>query len=92
MNDNKQVESSDVNASSVGSMTDDAGLSHALLGIEGKSVNDIAATACQLSSLIWVHELSGHSRGQRIKRDIADPTSRERSSDRRSDSSLTLRR
>jgi len=51
VNDNRQVESSDVNASSVGSMTDDAGLSHALLGIEGKRVNDIAATACQLSSL-----------------------------------------
>jgi len=49
VNDNKQDESSDVNASSVGSMTDDAGLSHALLGIEGKSVKDIAATACQLS-------------------------------------------
>jgi hypothetical protein len=44
VNDNKQVESSEVNASCVGSMTDDAGLSHALLGIEGKSVNDIAAT------------------------------------------------
>ena len=48
VNDNKQVESSDVNASSFGSMTDEAGLSHALLGIEGKSVNDIAATTCQL--------------------------------------------
>jgi len=48
VNDNKQVESSDVKASSFGSMTDEAGLSHALLGIEGKSVNDIAATTCQL--------------------------------------------
>jgi hypothetical protein len=53
VNDNKQVESSEVNASSVGSMTDEAGLSHARFGIDGNSVNDIAATACQLSSLIW---------------------------------------
>lgn len=50
VNDNKHVESSDVKASSFGSMTDEAGLSHALLGIEGKSVNDIAATTCQLLS------------------------------------------
>jgi hypothetical protein len=48
VNDNKQVESSDVNASSVGSTTDEAGLSHALLGIDGKRVNDIAATTPQL--------------------------------------------
>jgi len=53
VNDNRQVESSDVNASSVGSMTDDAGLSHARFGIDGKSVNDIAATACQLSPDIF---------------------------------------
>jgi hypothetical protein len=32
------------------------------------------------------------SRGQRIKREIADPTSRERNNDRRSESSLALRR
>jgi len=51
MNDSRQVESSDVNASlSLSPVTDDAGLSHALLGIEGKRVNDIAATECQFVS------------------------------------------
>lgn len=94
VNDSRQVESSDVNAPSLsesGSTTDEAGLSHARFGIEGNKVNEIAATTCQSLSLIarcWMRDI----RGQRRKREIADPTSRERSSDRRSASSLELRR
>lgn len=38
--------------------------------------------------VMWSEDL----RGQRMKREIADPTSRDRSNDRRSESSLTLRR
>jgi len=55
VNDNKQVESSEVNVSGISPVTDDAGLSHARFGIEGKRVNDIAATAHQLSFSSYVY-------------------------------------
>ena len=55
VNERKHVESSDVKGSGgdVGGETDDAGLSHARLGIDGKRVKDIAATKslCQMGDL-----------------------------------------
>jgi hypothetical protein len=50
VNDSMQIELSSVNASGVVSTTDEAGLSHARFGTDGKSVNDIAATTYQPNS------------------------------------------